>query len=285
MPKPKFAVDRGARPAGAASATAGDAAKPPRDFVTAAATIGVVAAGVALFEVGLIPGIVIGGAVVLAPKYAPKLLPKFVPKLRRRLAPLVNSVQRRPTGTASAMPRRPGVKPPLAAPAGFAIKQAVAKTITYQIVVTTIDFTVNYVVLGEFATAAGLSAFGLVARPVFYLIHEAGWNYFGTSDDRVELRSLLALRPDAKAPPVAPGGLTISRALAKTITFRTIATVMDFTANYVVVGNVATAVALSASGFVLGPFVYFGHEKAWDYFGSPGERTSDPPTPLLPAPA
>ena len=57
----------------------------------------------------------------------------------------------------------------------------------------------------------------------------------------------------------------ISPALAKTITYRTIATIVDFTTNYVVVGTVAEAMILSATGFVLGPFVYFGHEKAWKY--------------------
>jgi uncharacterized membrane protein len=96
----------------------------------------------------------------------------------------------------------------------------------------------------------------------------------------------LPLRPDADAPPAGRAGFTISRALAKTITFRTIATTVDFTATYVVVGEFATAVALSAFGFVLGPFVYLGHEMAWDYYGSPRERTADPPTPTnaLPAP-
>ena len=48
-------------------------AKPTGDFVTVAATIGVIAAGVALFEVALIPGMAIGAAAVLAPKYVPKL--------------------------------------------------------------------------------------------------------------------------------------------------------------------------------------------------------------------
>jgi uncharacterized membrane protein len=73
--------------------------------------------------------------------------------------------------------------------------------------------------------------------------------------------------------------------LAKTITFRTIATVMDFTANYVVVRDVATAVGLSAFAFVVGPFVYLGHEKLWDYYGSPRERILDSQTPtnLVPA--
>jgi uncharacterized membrane protein len=84
----------------------------------------------------------------------------------------------------------------------------------------------------------------------------------------------------------APGGFTISRALAKTITFRTIATAMDFTTNFVVVGDLAMAAALSASGALLGPFIYLGQEMAWDYYGSPGEPTPELPAPtnLLPAP-
>jgi uncharacterized membrane protein len=93
--------------------------------------------------------------------------------------------------------------------------------------------------------------------------------------------------PVGKALSADEEGFTVSRALAKTITFRTLATVMDFTVNYVAVGDVATAVGLSAFAFVVGPFVYLGHEKLWDYYGSPSERTLDPPTPtnLLPAPA
>ena len=62
---------------------------------------------------------------------------------------------------------------------------------------------------------------------------------------------------------------------------------MDFTTNFVVVGDLATAAMLSASGFILGPFVYLGHEMVWDYYGSPGARTSEPQVTsaiLLPAP-
>jgi hypothetical protein len=61
---------------------------------------------------------------------------------------------------------------------------------------------------------------------------------------------------------------------------------MDFTTNFVVVGDLATAVVLSASGFILGPFVYLGHEMVWDYYGSPGARAPEPQAPirLLPAP-
>jgi hypothetical protein len=35
-----------------------------------------------------------------------------------------------------------------------------------------------------------------------------------------------------------------------------------------VVSDLATAVGLTAVGFVLGPFVYLGHEMAWEKFGA-----------------
>jgi uncharacterized membrane protein len=68
--------------------------------------------------------------------------------------------------------------------------------------------------------------------------------------------------------------------LAKTVTFRVIASAVDFTATYVVVGDLATAAGLSAFGLVLGPFVYFGHEWAWDRFDPPKERSFEPSWPL-----
>jgi uncharacterized membrane protein len=271
----------------------GDRSSLTQDVVTTVATVGVIAAGVALLEVALIPGMVIGGAAVLAPKLFPKssLFPKSLskslslPGLRRRLKPLLDFSP--PIASKASLPV---VKPAL--PVQFTMKQAIAKTITYRIIVTTLDFTVNYVVIGEVATAAGLSAFALVVGPLFYLAHEAAWNRFGDADKRVDLTAYLPWRSDAEAPTdettslERPAGFTISRALAKTITFRTIATTMDFTTNFVVVGDLVTALTLSASGFILGPFVYFGHEMVWDYYGSPGAQASEPeaPTLLLPAP-
>jgi uncharacterized membrane protein len=47
---------------------------------------------------------------------------------------------------------------------------------------------------------------------------------------------------------------------------------MDFTTLYVVVGDLATAVGLSAFGFVVDPFVYLGHEMVWNYYGAPKAR-------------
>jgi uncharacterized membrane protein len=287
----KYKVDVNRGLADTAPIRAGNEARPTQDFVTTAATIGVITAGAALFEVALIPGIVIGGAAVLAPKLAPRRLRK----LGRRLQPLFNSTVRRRIMSTVPLPDRPDVKAPLAARPRFALKQALAKTITFRIIVTTLDFTWNYVVIGDLTTAAGLSAFSLAVGPLFYFVHETAWNYFGPSVKRkvglsgtvVELPVLLSLRPDVKAPLAGRGGITINRALAKTITFRTIATMTDFTTNYVVVGDLATAATLSAFGFVVGPFIYLGHEMAWDYYGSPREGALDLPTltKLLPSPA
>jgi uncharacterized membrane protein len=253
-------------------------------------TVGLtVLAGAALFETALIPGILIGGVAVLAPRYRPK---GALPGLRRRVETLAGkTVQRRTTPEAS------NREQPQTGSSGnvlpkFAIGQAVAKTITFRIIVTTLDFTTNYVVIGEVATAAGLSTFNLIAGPLFYLAHEAAWNYLGPADDAVGLPALTAGAREAETAPGGLRGFTISRALAKTVTFRVIASTMDFATNYFVVRDVGSALILSASGFILGPFVYFGHEKAWEYFGRPKEGPKEgpkagadlPALPLLPAP-
>jgi uncharacterized membrane protein len=242
--------------------------QPEGDAMKQSLAVGLsVLAGVALFEVALIPGIVIGGAAVI-------LAPKYVPKLRRRLRPLLNSALRPRVAPAVAPLDRVDVKAPPAAPAALGIQQAILKTITYRIIVTTLDFTTNYLVIGELATAAGLSTFNLVVGPVFYLAHETAWNYLGPSE-AVDVSNLVRGWPGAKAPRAGGERILISRALAKTITFRTFATVMDFTTNYVVVGNAVTAAGLSAFAFVVGPFVYLGHEKAWEHYGARSERTLD----------
>ncbi len=265
-----------------ARATVDAAADPTRDLVTAAATVGVIAAGVALFEAALIPGIVIGGAAVLAPRYLPGRLPRLGWSPRAWF----NSGVRRRTET------EPDVKAKPTALSRFGIGQAVAKTITFRIVVTTLDFTWNYAVIGEVATAAGLSAFALVAGPLFYLAHEAAWNSLGTSvrhepgrwGPSIDLPISLPAWLGGSAASEGRTGLTINRALAKTITFRTLATAMDFSVTYLVMGDFATAVTLTAFGFVAGPFVYLGHEMVWDYYGSSGARGHVPPA-LVPAAA
>ena len=159
-------------------------------------------------------------------------------------------------------------------PAQIAIGQAVAKTITFRVIVTSLDFSVNYVVIGELATAAGLSTFNMIAGPLFYLGHEAVWNYFGPADRAVELVTLTRQRADGETGHGGWRSFKISRALAKIITFRTLATIMDFTTNYIVVRDVTQAVILSSSGFILGPFVYYGHRRRGTISGRKKARTS-----------
>jgi hypothetical protein len=52
------------------------------EAVTVAATVGVVAVGAALFEVALLPGIALGVAAMLAPRYAPKVGSALTPMFR-----------------------------------------------------------------------------------------------------------------------------------------------------------------------------------------------------------
>jgi hypothetical protein len=69
-----------------------------------------------------------------------------------------------------------------------------------------LDFTTNYLVIGEIATAAGLSAYNLIAGPLFYLTHEAAvWNYWGPADDAVSLPGLTEGSTEADG---EPGGLS-----------------------------------------------------------------------------
>jgi hypothetical protein len=70
---------------GIADAVPGDAHEIghlPNEAVTVAATVGVVAVGVALFEVALLPGMVIGVAAMLAPKYVPKVGAALTPMFK-----------------------------------------------------------------------------------------------------------------------------------------------------------------------------------------------------------
>jgi uncharacterized membrane protein len=243
-----------------------------------------VLAAAAVVEAALVPGLIIGGGAVLASAY--------VPGLRRKLPSFLTSAVRHATGFATAaMGATTGAATGATAgnakanlPTRLKIKRAVAKTITFRIIVTTLDFTSNLIVIGELGTAAGLSSFALVVGPLFYLAHEGAWNYLGPPGDTVRLGAPLPPGGDTTA---APGGLTISRALAKTITFRTVATIMDFSVTYIVVQDLAIAAGLSAFGFVVGPFVYFGHERLWDrFFPEEADPLALPPPPkLLPAPA
>jgi uncharacterized membrane protein len=243
-------------------------------------------AAAAVIEAALVPGLVIGGGAVLASAYVPGLrrrLPSLFTSAVRQASGLATRIATGATAGAAAGAAMGAANAKTSFPARIKVKRAVAKTITFRIIVTTLDFTSNVIVIGELGTAAGLSGFALVAGPLFYLAHEGAWNALGPSGDTI--------RVGAPAPVVGdetPGrGFTMSRALAKTITFRTVATIMDFSVTYIVVRDLAIAAGLSAFGFVVGPFVYYGHEKLWERF-FPEEvqpLALAPPPKLLPAPA
>jgi uncharacterized membrane protein len=228
-----------------------------RGLLGAVATTGAVAAGVALFETALLPGLVIGAAAVLAPQ--------LIPRRNGRAKTAGNGA---PNGAAQAKPSRfdlSDILPQsLSELTHIKFSRSVVKTITFRVIVTGLDFTANYLILQEPTTAAGLSAISLVGGPLFYFIHESTWNYLvGTGKldfgSRATGWSILNNHP-----------------LVKTITYRTFATIVEFTTNYVVVGDLATAALLSSFGFFLGPFVYYGHEIAWERFGSRGSDAGDP---------
>jgi uncharacterized membrane protein len=236
------------------------------------ATLGAVVAGAAIVEAALIPGLLIGGAAVLAPRLLPRgTLSGLADRLRRPA----------PSAVSSAPAARSAPEPASGEPASFDPWRAVVKTITYRLMVTTADFGANYFVIGELATAAGLSSLSLVAGPIAYFAHEAAWHYYGPASSR---RS----NPlEATVPLPIPGmaeGTRVSRALAKTVTYEGVTTVSEFSVNYLFVRDLAAAAGLTAFSMVIAPLVYFVHEKAWDFYdGTKARPPAVPALKLLPA--
>ncbi len=260
----------------AASATrVGLGIGPGPNFASIATAVGAVAVGAALFEAALIPGIVIGAAALLAPDMTSKALPKLgrgVLSLFRR--PVVAS---KPASAARQAAEAP--LPPAALLPRLQVGQALAKTISFRIIIATLDFGWNYIVLGELVTAAGLSALNLVVGPFFYFLHEAIWNYYSARDGQAvqEGAATIVIVPsDDAAPVVQVGKLRVSRALAKTVVYETMGATAEFTVNLLVVGDVVTAAIITAPLVVFGPFIYYGHEKAWDWFAARAKQTEPP---------
>jgi uncharacterized membrane protein len=159
-------------------------------------------------------------------------------------------------------------------------------------IVTTVDFGANYFVIGELATAAGLSSLSLVGGPIAYFVHEAAWHYYGPASARHP--NPLEATVHLPFPSAAKGeengrthftGVKVSRALAKTVTYEVVTAVSEFGANYLFVHDLAAAAGLTAFSIVIAPFVYYVHEKAWDYYDATKARSSPaaPELKLLPA--
>ena len=78
--------------------------------------------------------------------------------------------------------------------------------------------------------------------------------------------------------------IKVSRALAKTVTYEVVTAVSEFGANYVFIRDLAAAAGLTAFSVVIAPFVYYVHEKAWDYYDATKARSpAAPALKLLPA--
>jgi uncharacterized membrane protein len=245
--------------------------------VGSVATVGAVAAGAAIVETALIPGLLIGAAAVLAPRLLPRdMLSGLGNKLRRALP----SSDSAPTAHSAEAPT-PGE------PASFDTWHAVAKTFTYRAIVTAADFGANYVVIGELATAAGLSSLSLVAGPIAYFAHEAAWHFYGPTS--AQHPNPLAATVHVPLPGAAEGrmpfaSLEVSRAFAKTVTYEVVTAVSEFGANYLFVRDLAAAAGLTAFSLAIAPLVYYVHEKGWDYYDARKARSPAAPAPkLLPA--
>jgi len=236
------------------------------------ATLGAVVAGAAIVEAALIPGLLIGGAAMLAPRLLPR---DILSGLGDKLWRTARSPVRVPSARAHS-----AEAPASGEPASFDTWQAVVKTLTFRGMVTTIDFGANYFVLGELATAAGLSSLSLVAGPIAYFAHEAAWHYYGPASARHP--NSLEATVHVPIPGTAAGeengrtrfaSVKVSRALAKTVTYEVVTAVSEFGANYVFVRDVAAAAGLTAFSIMIAPFVYYVHEKAWDYYDATKARS------------
>jgi uncharacterized membrane protein len=248
------------------------------------ATLAAVAGGAAIVEAALIPGLLIGGAAVLAPRLLPRDMLSGLGDRRRRIAPA-------PVPMSSAPVAHSEEASASGEPASFDTWRAVAKTITYRVMVTTADFGANYFVIGELATAAGLSSLSLVAGPIAYFAHEAAWHYYGPASARQT--NPLEATVHVPIPGIAKGeengrtrlpSVKVSRAFAKTVTYEGVTAVSEFSVNYFFVRDLVAAAGLTAFSIAIAPFVYYVHEKAWDYYDATKARSSAAPAPkLLPA--
>jgi uncharacterized membrane protein len=242
------------------------------------AALGTVAAGVAIVEAALIPGLLIGAAAVLVPRLLPRnvlsgegsRLPRAAPSAVLVSAPRVQATQA--VGSNEL--------------ASFDTWRVVVKTFTYRVMVTTVDFGANYFVTGELATAAGLSTLSLVAGPIAYFTHEAAWHFYGPVSARLAdpLKASVYVpipgtRKIEEGGPAGFGGVKVSRALAKTVTYEVVTAVSEFGANYLFVRDLVAAAGLTTFSLVIAPFVYYVHEKAWDHYHANQARS-----PVLPAP-
>ena len=252
------------------------------------ATLGAVVAGAAIIEAALIPGLLIGGAAVLAPRLLSR---STLSGLGDRLRRTASASAPAPSAPEAHFGEAPASGEPASFDPSFDPWRAGIKTITYRVMVTVADFGANYVVIGELATAAGLSSLSLVAGPIAYFAHEAAWHYYGPASARHS--NPLEAMVNVPIPGMAQGGengrarfagVRVSRAFAKTVTYEGVTGVSEFSVNYFFVRDLVAAAGLTAFSMVIAPLVYYVHEKAWDFYDATKARApAAPALKLLPA--
>lgn len=211
-----------------------------------------------MFEATLVPGLLIGGVAWLGPRAVGRLHARGKSKSVRRTR-LVK--ENRPVGV------RCEDKMKWRTPQ---LTTSAIKTVTFRVISSGLDFGWNYFLLGEVAAAASLSGVSLIAGPTFYFVHEALWGgikYAGAV--KSDAYKVFRISDDI-------GGLKVSRALAKTVTFRLFATASEFGVNYFVARDFWLAINLSAFSIIVGPFVYLAHEMAWERFDAGQEIDFSP---------
>jgi uncharacterized membrane protein len=226
--------------------------------VGSVATLGAVAAGVVIFEVALIPGLLIGGAAVLVPRLLARDMLRRGRAVRIASSPVPAPSAPEAHSAQAAIPDER---------ASFDTRRAVVKTFTYRVIVTTVDFGANFFVLGELAAAASLSSLSLVAGPIAYFAHEAIWHRYGPASVRQGVHlPIPGVTAGEKKGQTRFANIEVSRAFAKTVTYEVVTGVSEFSANYFFVRDLAAAAGLTAFSMVVAPFVYYLHEKGWDYY-------------------
>lgn len=222
-----------------------------------------------MIESALVPGILIGGAAWLAPRVFPTLRRN----MRHGGRDVMTNARRRDGVPAKRPQKHRGWRNSL-------ITTSAAKTVTFRIISSGLDFGWNYLVLGEIGAAAALSGFSVVAAPTFYFLHETLWSRVRPKEGGgVNGQRTFQIPGDI-------GGVKVSKAIAKTVTFRLFATASEFGVNYFVARDLLIATKLSAFSIVAGPFVYLAHERAWEHYeANRGKPPAFRPQSLLPGPS
>ncbi len=134
------------------------------DVAGIAAACAVAAISAVAFEAAFAPAVMLGAAAALLPRR----LMRFRPR-RRAWAPADVAAPLGSGDSRSVVRAEIGTTPQISL-TKLKLGRSAAKVITFRVISTSLDFGWNYLLLGEVATAAGLSALSLGVAPLFYFL-------------------------------------------------------------------------------------------------------------------